>query len=101
MRGKKVGVVISSEKYEEIIRELEMKCNIDWVCLLPVWRNGADDYFSANRLLGFFRRKALEKKGKSMPTLISNDCIAGRIYEALGIYGGDGSCFSPTINVLH
>lgn len=74
------------------LARLSRKYKVAIECISPHFKNDKKNEYNINRFLGFFRKKLL--KG-DIPTIFSNDCTAGRIYEALGV-----APITPTINVL-
>lgn len=89
-------VVVTPKCYQSILYdllELDGKYRLNVLCLVPVYpriTTGRQEY-DINVLLGYFRRKLL--KAGTMPTILSNNCNAGRMYNWL-----DMPLLSPTIN---
>ena len=75
----------------EDITAIESKCNITFVVLnaFYVLSKGRLSY-NVNKLFGYFRSKLLTT---DLPSILANECAAGRIYEQLGV-----GYISPTIN---
>ena len=96
--NEKIRVIIASKEYKEIffnLMQMDRKYNFQMNCFIPTWilpiSNG-EPVYHINRFLGYFRRKLF--KG-TMPTIISNDCVAGFLYDYLDM---NESITSPTIN---
>lgn len=91
-----VRVILASQNYIEDINSLievdydnKLELQIFVPVYPPLWKHISGVEYNINRFLGYFRRKLIH----DIPTIISNDCTAGRIYESLGAIA-----ISPTIN---
>ncbi len=99
--GKNIRILISSVHYANILTsiiEWSLEFNFSCLCYLPVGYEVVEmDHsnkilsYNINIALSYFRKKLY--KGK-VPTILSNDCTAGAIYQALGM-----PMASPTVNV--
>lgn len=92
---KEIRVLISSVSYAEILAGLfwlDNKYSLNVLCFVPVYEDHIElrEMFNINKCLAFFRRKLF--KGET-PTIISNDCSAGYIYNVMDMF-----MLSPTIN---
>lgn len=95
---RKVRIFISIAQYQSAVydlTELAQKYNLEILCLIPLSYKIVDkerkEQYAINVVLSYFRKKLF--KG-DIPTIISNDCMAGTIYQMLGL-----PMISPTINV--
>ena len=94
--GKKYRIVITPYIYQPIldqIAEYDWRVKgLDLLCLLPKFKSIEYDAerYNINKLLSYFRNKLITAP---MPTFISNNCIAGHIYDLT-----DSLLQSPTIN---
>lgn len=74
------------------LSRLSRKYKVSILCTSPHFKNNKKNEYNINRFLGFFRQRLIQGE---VPTIFSNDCTAGRVYEALGV-----TPITPTINVL-
>lgn len=95
--GRQIRVVATAHSYESILFDLmnfDRLWNLSILCFVPKYSRRLasrdKETYDINKFLGYFRRKVF---GHSMPTIISNDCTAGHIYEMM-----DSFMLSPTIN---
>lgn len=94
--NKHIRIIISPRVYSDILAVLlfdEERLGIDALCYVPLSidvTQGVKRY-NINHFLGYFRRKLLVG---DFPTIISNNCLAGFIYDAF-----DMPLLSPTINM--
>jgi uncharacterized protein (DUF1919 family) len=93
--NRSVKIIVCPKCYKEIcfdIMWLARKYKFDALCLVPQYCDFIlrDERFNINKFLGYFRRKLIIGE---LPTIISNDCTDGFLYEALGMVP-----LSPTIN---
>ncbi len=96
IKHESIRMIITPYVYKEILGELlwyDHLFDMDIICLIPRYKSisSKDDVYNINKMLGYFRRKLF--KGE-VPTIISNTCVGGHIYDALGL-----PLASPTINV--
>ena len=89
-------VIVPIPQFQDTIDLLQIKAqqyDLNISCLIPIYKTSlkAQEY-NINRMLGYFRRKFLNGE---VPTILSNDCSAGRFYEFLGLEN-----ISPTCNVF-
>ena len=94
--GKHIRIVITPKVYGEIITELmleETRLKLDATLFVPISMDVTLGYkrYNINHFLGYFRRRLLKR---DFPTIISNNCLAGFIYDAF-----DMPLLSPTINM--
>jgi len=95
-----IRLIVPSPEYAKHIVELsgyEQKYNITISCLIAehkrrdiIWRESRDKIYHINKLLAYFRKRLVTKE---IPTILSTDCMGGRLYEAL-----DAPWNSTTIN---
>ncbi len=95
LSGIRTRLIISPSVYKEITAELlwlDHLWNLDLLCAIPHYSDVIDkkEVYNINKFLGYFRRRLF--KGE-IPTIISNTCVAGHIYEAFNM-----PIISPTIN---
>ncbi len=94
--GTHIRMIISPHVYKEIVADLlwlDHLWNLEILCIIPQYKDLMidGDTYNINRFLGYFRRKLI---GGNVPTIISNTCAGGTIYEAF-----DMPLLSPTVNV--
>ena len=99
--GKRIRIFVSVKQYQSAIYdllELSQKYEFYARCYIPLARvitemalEDKEERYAINASLSYFRKQQF--KG-SIPTILSNDCTAGGIYQTLGI-----PMISPTINV--
>ncbi len=92
---KSIKIIVTAKSYESVISDLNFfnqKNKLEIECLVPLVKIFDDSIpsFHMDRLLGYFR------SGNKLYSIISNDCIAGVIYEALGM--SRFSAITPTLN---
>ncbi len=95
-----IRLIVPSPEYAKHIVELsvyEQKYNLTISCLIAehkrrdmLWRESRDKIYHINKLLAYFRKRLVTKE---IPTILSSDCMGGRLYEAL-----DAPWNPPTIN---
>jgi len=95
-KGRSLRIIISPNAYESVLVDLhfmEMKYGFSALCLVPRYMHFEwhREMYDINKFLGFFRRKLFTGK---LPTIISNDCIDGEIYNLI-----DAPMLSPTVNI--
>ena len=93
--GSEIRIIISIKNTGEIMQflmDFAQTDNIDILCFVLWYKEETGDKFNVNRFLGYFRNQLITE---DIPTIISNDCTAGRIYEALGLV-----LATPTINTV-
>lgn len=95
-KGKALRIIISPLNYGEILfrlHKLDANDEYNILCLVPLVRSfeGSERY-DINVFLGYFRKKLINRE---VPTIISNDCVAGMIYKCIGV---DNFVITPTIN---
>lgn len=92
--GADLRIIITTPQYRPVIEDLKLKAqklDLNIHCLIPEYKTSLNtSEFNINLMLGYFRRKFL--KGE-VPTILSNDCTGGRLYQFLGFEN-----ISPTIN---
>lgn len=96
-KGKNLRLIISPRLFEPILSDLlfgERKYGFHALCLVPRFKhfNLEQEIYDINYFLGYFRRLLYKK---DVPTIISNDCIAGEIYHLMNM-----PFLSPTINMV-
>lgn len=70
---------------------IEQQNNLKFTCLAPVYKVSKKvTTYNINKMLGYFRFKLMKL---DYPTIITNECAAGPIYEHLGMF-----YLSPMIN---
>lgn len=99
--GKRIRIFVSIGEYQSAIYDLlELSQKYDFYarCYIPLayvitemTQGDKEEKYAINASLGYFRKQQF--KG-GIPTILSNDCTAGGIYQTLGI-----PMISPTINV--
>ncbi len=94
-KDKAIRIVISPQAYKEILADLmwfDHKWPLNALCIIPQYVDVVSDIeaYNINKFLGYFRRKLF--KGDT-PTIISNTCVSGFIYEYMNM-----PLLSPTIN---
>lgn len=94
-RDRSLRIIVASQYYDQIISELlwmDKFHKLNALCLIPryVDLTSKEDGYQINHFLAYFRRKLF--KGET-PTIISNTCMAGLIYDMF-----DMVMLSPTIN---
>ncbi len=94
-RGKHIRIIVTPAVYKDILAEIlwmDHVFGIDALCLIPRYMDFIthQEEYNINKLLGYFRRKLFVG---SVPTIISNICTAGQIYNMM-----DMPMLSPTIN---
>lgn len=94
-QDRSLRIIISANAYESVITDLvflEQKYHVHLRCLVPRYKHFIWGYesYNINKFLAYFRRRLYTG---TMPTIISNDCIAGGIYNLMGMF-----MLSPTIN---
>lgn len=99
--GKRIRIFVSIAKYQSAVYdllELSQQYGFYAQCYIPLDydiqvmdQKDKQETYAINASLGYFRKQQF--KG-SIPTILSNDCMAGGIYKTLGI-----PMISPTINV--
>ena len=100
-KGSNIRIFVSIENYTDAIVELtylSQKYDFSALCYIPVGyviteANSANrkESYCINASLSYFRKKLF--KG-TVPTILSNDCSAGGLYQILGL-----TMISPTINI--
>ena len=102
-KEKQYRVIVASGQFESIvfdISNLASKYELIILCYIPIYekrsfaKEKGVEVYNVNRMLGFFRRKLLNVD--DFPTVISNDCFAGRIYDAFDAI--NMITITPTIN---
>lgn len=93
--GRHIRMVITPNVYKEVLADLlwwDHLWELDILCAIPQYYDIAEkkELYNINRFLGYFRRKQFVG---GIPTIISNTCAAGHIYEAMNM-----PLLSPTIN---
>ena len=94
-KGRTVRIICTPKSYNAVLEKLlwcSQKVGFDALCMVPkyVHITTKEDEYHINRFLAYFRRKLF--KGE-IPTIISNNCSAGFIYQMM-----DMVMLSPTIN---
>ena len=94
--GHHIRIIVTPLVYKEILAELlwmDHLFGIDAICLIPRYMDFIThkEEYNINKFLGYFRRKLFIG---SVPTIISNICTAGQIYNMM-----DMPMLSPTINI--
>lgn len=95
-KGRSLKIIICAGCYKEICSDLlwlDRKYDFNALCFVPQYTDFVynDERYNINKFLGYFRRQLITGEP---PTVISNDCTDGYIYEALGMM-----MISPTVNV--
>jgi uncharacterized protein (DUF1919 family) len=95
LSGVHLRLIVSPTVYKEILADLlwlDHLWHLDLLCIIPQYSDlvEKDDRYNINRFLGYFRRRLIVGE---YPTIISNTCIAGRLYEAFNM-----PLLSPFIN---
>lgn len=93
--GCSIRIIVSPTNYEAVLADLivlEQKYGFNALCFVPRYFHLTTkvEGYHINQFLAYFRRKLF--KGE-IPTIISNDCSAGYIYQIMGMV-----MISPTIN---
>lgn len=101
LKGKEIRIFISACQYQSILYdllELSNEYSFSALCYVPVGyvlinMNTSDRKaeYNINAALGYFRKQLIKVP---VPTILSNDCFAGGVYQSLGL-----PMLSPTINV--
>ncbi len=97
--GENLRIVVAIRNYSDALTTLYSLADerVSMLCLIPIRKSfvsGKREYM-INRLLGYFRGKLISK---NTPTIIGNDCIGGRFYEAIG--RSEEIIMTPTINTF-
>lgn len=96
-KAEKIRIILGLEQYGEVLfrlHKLDEKGEYRIHCLIPVLRSfDGIERFDINAFCGYFRGKLINR---AIPTLISNDCVAGMIYKCIGAV--NSIAISPTIN---
>lgn len=94
-KGRNLRLIISPRLYESILSDIMFsgrKYGFHALCLVPRFMHFSlkQEVYDINHFLGYFRRGLYKK---DTPTIISNDCVSGEIYNLM-----DMPMLSPTIN---
>ena len=87
-------LIVPDKNFEQdlaLVNAVEQKFELKIMCLIPVYKTSEKIVtYNINKMLGYFRLKSMKPE---YPTIITNECAAGRIYEQLGMFYA-----SPLIN---
>lgn len=96
-----VRIIVTPLDYNSVMYDLmeyDEKKGINAICLVPLLHSvtyvNGEKLYAMDVLLSYFRKKLLKTDKNGLPTIISNDCCAGFLYQKLGL-----PMISPTINV--